>query len=34
MAEYMIRKVDDVPDAFGGRIPARCGFLTELFGNQ
>jgi hypothetical protein len=25
MADYTIRKLDDVPDAFGGRIPARCG---------
>ena len=34
MTDYTIRKVDDVPDAFGGQYPGTMRFLTELLGNQ
>jgi mannose-6-phosphate isomerase-like protein (cupin superfamily) len=34
VTDYTIRKLDDVPDAFGGQYPGTMRFLTELLGNQ
>ena len=34
MTDYTIRKLDDVPDAFGGQYPGTMRFLTEPLGNQ
>jgi mannose-6-phosphate isomerase-like protein (cupin superfamily) len=33
MTDYTIRKLDDVPDAFGGEYPGAMRFLTEPLGN-
>ena len=34
MTDYTIRKLDEVPDAFGGEYPGTMPFLTEPLGNQ
>jgi mannose-6-phosphate isomerase-like protein (cupin superfamily) len=34
MTDYTIRKLDEVPDAFGGEYPGTMRFLTEPLGNQ
>ena len=34
MTDYTIRKLDDVPDAFGRQYPGTMRFLTESLGNQ
>ena len=34
MTDYTIRKLDDVPDAFGGQYPGTMRFLTEPLGNR
>src|SRR4051812_18083899 len=33
MSDYTIRRLDDVPDAFGGQYPGSMRFLTEHLGN-
>ena len=33
MSDYTIRRLEDVPDAFGGRYPGAMRFLTEHLGN-
>src|SRR3954464_13101630 len=33
MSDYTIRRLDEVPDAFGGRYPGAMRFLTEHLGN-
>ena len=33
MTDYTIRKLDDVPDAFGGEYPGTMRYLTEPLGN-
>ena len=32
MSDYTIRRLDDVPDAFGGQYPGAMRFLTEHLG--
>src|SRR3954451_6781774 len=32
MSDYTIRRLDDVPDAFGGQYPGSMRFLTEPLG--
>jgi mannose-6-phosphate isomerase-like protein (cupin superfamily) len=34
MSDYTIRRLDEVPDAFGGRYPGAMRFLTEHLGNR
>jgi mannose-6-phosphate isomerase-like protein (cupin superfamily) len=34
MADYTIRKLDEVPDAFGGQYPGAMRYLTEHLGTQ
>src|SRR3954470_2893293 len=33
MSDYTIRRLDEVPDAFGGQYPGSMRFLTEHLGN-
>src|SRR2546421_3056521 len=33
MSHYTIRRLEDVPDAFGGQYPGAMRFLTEHLGN-
>src|SRR4051812_10313218 len=33
MSDYTIRRLDEVPDAFGGQYPGSMRFLTEDLGN-
>ena len=33
MSDYTIRRLEDVPDAFGGAYPGAMRFLTEDLGN-
>jgi mannose-6-phosphate isomerase-like protein (cupin superfamily) len=33
MSDFTIRRLEDVPDAFGGRYPGAMRFLTEHLGN-
>lgn len=33
MSDYTIRRLEDVPDAFGGRYPGAMRFLTEHLGS-
>ena len=33
MSDYTIRRLEDVPDAFGGRYPGTMRFLTEHLGS-
>ena len=33
MSDYTIRRLEDVPDAFGGKYPGAMRFLTEHLGN-
>ena len=33
MSDYTIRRLEDVPDAFGGQYPGAMRFLTEHLGN-
>ena len=33
MSDYTIRRLEDVPDAFGGKYPGEMRFLTEHLGN-
>ncbi len=34
MTDYTIRKLDDVPDGFGGQYPGTMRFLTGALGNR
>src|SRR3712207_5428628 len=34
MSDFTIRRVEDVPDAFGGKYPGAMRFLTEDLGNK
>ncbi len=34
MTDYTIRKLEEVPDAFGGQYPGSMRFLTDHLGNQ
>jgi mannose-6-phosphate isomerase-like protein (cupin superfamily) len=34
MSDYTIRKLDDVPDVFGGKYPGEMRFLTEQLGTE
>jgi mannose-6-phosphate isomerase-like protein (cupin superfamily) len=34
MTDYTIRRLDEVPDAFGGQYPGSMRFFTEHLGNQ
>jgi mannose-6-phosphate isomerase-like protein (cupin superfamily) len=34
MSAYTIRKLEDVPDAFGGKYPGSMRFLTEQLGSR
>ena len=34
MSGYAIRRLEEVPDAFGGKYPGSMRFLTEHLGNQ
>ena len=33
MSDFTIRRLEDVPDAFGGKYPGTMRFLTEPLGN-
>ena len=33
MSDYTIRRLEDVPDAFGGKYPGAMRFLTDELGN-
>ena len=33
MSDYTIRRLEDVPDAFGGKYPGAMRFLTDDLGN-
>ena len=34
MSDYTIRRLEDVPDAFGGKYPGAMRFLTEDLGSE
>src|ERR1700758_3112166 len=34
MSGYAVRKLEEVPDAFGGQYPGSMRFLTEALGNH